>query len=189
MALDGAFGEVQLLGYLAVHVAHHDQAEDLLLPCRQRRRFDLPSVLARHAGLTRPHGPQARSECRVKALGEHDAGDPRREGRANLPPLDAGTDENDRRTLEALGQLLDTTEQPRYDVIDPHHDERWAVLGGLSEQCVHIREHTEAKPIPLKNLGDALAVLWSAINAIQSDVAGFEKFGCRIVTSVLDMED
>ncbi len=59
VALDGAFGDEELRGDLAVHVAHHDQAEDLLLPRRERRRFDLARVPLRHADLARAGRRQA----------------------------------------------------------------------------------------------------------------------------------
>src|ERR1700722_13353601 len=58
MALDGALREIQALGDLAVHVAHHEQAEDLLLTRRERGRIDLARVLAWDARLAGLDGRQ-----------------------------------------------------------------------------------------------------------------------------------
>ncbi len=72
---DRALSEEQLSGDLAVHIAHDDQPEDLLLACGERRWIDLATVLTGHARLTCQHRFHARSQDRLKVLRRDDSGD------------------------------------------------------------------------------------------------------------------
>src|ERR1700684_4088863 len=99
VTLDGALGEVQTLGDLAVHVAHHEQSENLLLARGERRRRDLARMLSWHARLTGLHSRDARANGLLARV-EHDARRARREHRANVPALDACAGDHDRNVAE-----------------------------------------------------------------------------------------
>ena len=122
MTLDRAFRKEQTLGDLTVHVSHHDQAKNLLLPSGEHRRLDLSPVPARDTRLPGARGLQAGTERPVEILIEHDTRRACRQGSAHLPALDAGADNHDRRLREALLQRLKGLCERGDRILDPDHD-------------------------------------------------------------------
>jgi hypothetical protein len=107
VTLDGALGEEQLLRYLAVHVSHHDQPENLLLAGRECRRLHLSPVRSRYTDLTGAHSFDAWTEHLNELAFKHNAACPRAQRGAYLPALDGPADQHDRRTGKSLCEWLD----------------------------------------------------------------------------------